>query len=72
MDAFPHKKKILKKNQIVDLQLFHRTNQDTYLVHKPIVCEGDWVQTGDILSDCEGSVGGELSLGNNLLIAYMI
>nr|YP_009184853.1 beta subunit of RNA polymerase [Jenufa minuta]ALO62993.1 beta subunit of RNA polymerase [Jenufa minuta] len=67
-----YKKKISKKNQIVDLQIFHRTNQDTYLVHKPIHNEGDWVQGGDILTDCEGSVGGELSLGNNLLIAYMI
>nr|AYQ95001.1 RNA polymerase beta subunit protein b [Palmellopsis texensis] len=53
------------------LDTFHRSNQDTCLVHKPAVFEGDWVQSGDLLADCSTSVGGELSLGHNILVAYM-
>ena len=36
-----------------------------------MVFEGDWVQEGDLLADCSASHAGELSLGQNLLIAYM-
>nr|WCO87416.1 beta subunit of RNA polymerase [Chlorococcum sp. KSF0227] len=53
------------------LETFKRSNQDTCLIHKPSVIEGSWVQSGDLLTDCASSVGGELSLGQNLLIAYM-
>ena len=50
---------------------YHRSNQDTCLVHKPSVFDGQWVQSGDLLADCSASVGGELALGQNILIAYM-
>nr|BBQ09607.1 RNA polymerase beta subunit [Volvocales sp. NrCl902] len=50
---------------------YERTNQDTSIIHKPSVLEGNWVQSGDNLTDNTASVGGELSLGQNLLIAYM-
>lgn len=53
------------------LQNYQRSNQDTCLVHKPSVFEGEWVQPGDLLADCSTSVGGELSLGQNILIAYL-
>jgi len=53
------------------LDNYHRSNQDTCLVHKPIVSEGQWIESGDLLADCSASVGGELSLGQNILIAYM-
>jgi DNA-directed RNA polymerase subunit beta len=53
------------------LQNYQRSNQDTCLVHKPIIKEGDWVQSGDLLADAAGSMAGELSLGQNLVIAYM-
>ena len=53
------------------LDNYHRSNQDTSLVHKPSVFEGQWVQSGDLLADCSASVGGELALGQNILIAYM-
>lgn len=54
-----------------DLQKFQRSNQDTCLVQRPSVFEGQWVQPGDLLADCSSSVAGELSLGQNILIAYM-
>jgi DNA-directed RNA polymerase subunit beta len=68
--------KSLDKNKFLNeieysLDNFHRSNQDTCLVHKPSVFEGQWVQSGDLLADCSASVGGELALGQNILIAYM-
>ena len=60
-----------KKNRKYSLQKYQRSNQDTLLVQKPFVREGDWVQPGDLLADCSSSLGGELSLGKNILIAYM-
>jgi DNA-directed RNA polymerase subunit beta len=53
------------------LQKFQRSNQDTLLVQRPFVRDGDWVQTGDLLADCSSSLGGELCLGKNIFIAYM-
>nr|YP_009105911.1 beta subunit of RNA polymerase [Microthamnion kuetzingianum]AIT94717.1 beta subunit of RNA polymerase [Microthamnion kuetzingianum] len=53
------------------LQNYERSNQDTCLKQRPSVSEGNWVQKGDILADCSSSVGGELSLGKNILVAYM-
>jgi len=53
------------------LETYHRSNQDTCLVHRPAVFEGEWVHKGDLLADSGASIGGELSLGCNILIAYM-
>lgn len=50
---------------------YQRSNQDTLLVQKPVVNEGDWVQSGDLIADCSASIGGELALGQNVYIAYM-
>ena len=53
------------------LQNYQRSNQDTSLAQRPSVLEGEWVQRGDLLADCTTSVSGELSLGKNILVAYM-
>nr|QUO99110.1 RNA polymerase beta subunit [Oedogonium capilliforme] len=53
------------------LENYHRSNQDTCLVHRPTINEGNWVQPGDILADCSSSKNGELAIGQNILIAYM-
>jgi DNA-directed RNA polymerase beta subunit len=53
------------------LETYHRSNQDTCLVHRPAIQEGNWVQPGDILADCSSSKKGELAIGQNILIAYM-
>nr|QIA46879.1 beta subunit of RNA polymerase [Pandorina colemaniae] len=60
--------KIIKE---YNLETFNRSNQDTCLTHKPAVKEGDWIETGDLLADCASSVGGELSIGHNIFVAYM-
>ena len=59
------------KKIIYDLETYHRSNQDTCLIHRPAVFEGQWVESGDLLADCASSVGGELSLGQNILVGYM-
>ena len=53
------------------LQNYHRSNQETCLTQIPVVCEGDWVQKGDVVADCSASRFGELALGKNILIAYL-
>jgi DNA-directed RNA polymerase subunit beta len=54
-----------------NLQSYNRSNQDTCMVHRPAVSEGQWVQKGDLLADCSASLGGELALGQNIFVAYM-
>ena len=54
-----------------NLQSYNRSNQDTFMLHRPIVFEGQWVQKGDLLADCSASIGGELALGQNIFVAYM-
>jgi len=54
-----------------NLETYHRSNQDTCLIQKPAVKVGDWIQTGDLLADSASSVGGELAIGHNIIVAYM-
>ena len=53
------------------LQKYQRSNQDTCLNQKPIVRVGDRVTTGQIMADGSATEGGELALGQNILVAYM-
>ncbi|MBI4128045.1 MAG: DNA-directed RNA polymerase subunit beta [Parcubacteria group bacterium] len=50
---------------------FVRSNTSTSIHQKPIVDVGDEVAEGDILSDGPAIAQGELSLGQNLLVAFM-
>ena len=50
---------------------FQRSNQSGCINHKPLVRKGDRVQVGDVLADGPSCDHGELSLGQNLMIAYM-
>ena len=54
-----------------NLDNYHRSNQDTCMLHRPCVREGEWVQAGDLLADSSASHKGDLALGKNILIAYM-
>jgi len=53
------------------LQKYQRSNQDTCLNHRPIVRCGDQVIVGQVLADGSACEGGEIALGQNVLIAYM-
>ncbi|WP_420915312.1 DNA-directed RNA polymerase subunit beta [Adlercreutzia wanghongyangiae] len=50
---------------------FQRSNQSGCINHRPIVRKGDEVEAGDVLADGPSCDGGELALGQNLMIAYM-
>ncbi|HEY9824829.1 MAG TPA: DNA-directed RNA polymerase subunit beta, partial [Stenomitos sp.] len=53
------------------LQKYQRSNQDTCLNQRPIVFVGDRVKSGQIIADGSATEGGELALGQNILVAYM-
>jgi DNA-directed RNA polymerase subunit beta len=53
------------------LPKFQRSNQSGCLNHKPLVRVGQEVFAGDVLADGPATEFGELSLGQNLLVAYM-
>ena len=50
---------------------FVRSNQGTCLNHRPAVEVGDRVNPGQVLADSMSTEGGELALGQNIVVAYM-
>lgn len=61
----------INKTLIYDLQKYQRSNQETCINQRPFVWAGDKISSGQILADGPGIDGGELALGQNVLIAYM-
>jgi DNA-directed RNA polymerase subunit beta len=53
------------------LQKYQRSNQDTCLNQRPLVYVGEEVVPGQVLADGSSTEGGELALGQNILVAYM-
>ena len=54
-----------------ELQKYQRSNQDTCLNQRPIVFQGDRIQAGQVIADGSAAEGGEIALGQNVLITYM-
>ncbi len=50
---------------------FVRSNQGTCLNHRPAVEVGDRVKPGQVIADSMSTEGGELALGQNIVVAYM-
>jgi DNA-directed RNA polymerase subunit beta len=50
---------------------YQRSNQDTCLNQKPLVHQGERVVAGQVLADGSSTEGGELALGQNIVVAYM-
>lgn len=59
------------KPHLHQLIKYLRSNQDTCINQRPIVLEGDKVNAGDVIADGASTNCGELSLGKNVLVAYM-
>ena len=59
------------KAHLHTLMKYVRSNQDTCINQRPIVNEGDKVHAGDVIADGASTSCGELSLGKNILVAYM-
>ena len=53
------------------LTQFSRTNQFTSFMHRPQVNLGDKVKKGDLLADASSTDGGQMALGQNILVAFM-
>ena len=60
-----------KKKHEFNLMKFVRSNKFTCINQRPVVKKGDKVKKGDVLADGPSTDGGELSLGRNLLMAFM-
>jgi DNA-directed RNA polymerase subunit beta len=56
---------------IYNLIKFVRSNQNTCIHQKPIVQIGDKVSQGEVLADGPATHMGELSLGRNVIVAFM-
>ena len=54
-----------------DLQKYSRSNQHTCINQRPLVWEGEFVESGQVIADGSSTEGGELALGQNILVAYM-
>nr|YP_009472610.1 RNA polymerase b-subunit [Rhipilia penicilloides]ARO74248.1 RNA polymerase b-subunit [Rhipilia penicilloides] len=65
---YPPQKSVLKT---LWFQLFEKSNQNTFFLQRPLCFPLQWIQKGDLLSDCSASQRGELALGQNLFVAYM-
>ncbi len=57
--------------RIYHLRKYNRSNQSTCIDQRPVVFKGDVVKTGDVLADSSSTEGGELALGQNVVVAYL-
>nr|QWT70964.1 RNA polymerase beta subunit [Heliophila elongata] len=55
----------------IPLIMYQRSNKNTCMHQKPQVRRGKCIKKGQILADGAATVGGELALGKNILVAYM-
>nr|YP_010850206.1 RNA polymerase beta subunit [Lobelia zeylanica]WGH11671.1 RNA polymerase beta subunit [Lobelia zeylanica] len=55
----------------IPLVMYQRSNKNTYMHQKSQVQRGNCIKKGQILADSAATVGGELALGKNVLVAYM-
>jgi DNA-directed RNA polymerase subunit beta len=56
---------------IYNLVKYRRSNQNTCINQRPIVTLGQRVDSGEVIADGPGTNQGELSLGRNVLVAFM-
>nr|YP_010250911.1 RNA polymerase beta subunit [Corydalis tomentella]QTW90287.1 RNA polymerase beta subunit [Corydalis tomentella]QTW90561.1 RNA polymerase beta subunit [Corydalis tomentella] len=55
----------------IPLLMYQRSNKNTCMHQKSQVQRGNCIKKGQILADGVATVGGELALGKNVLVAYM-
>ena len=59
------------KPDIYNLIKYQRSNQDTCINQRPIVCQGDLVLSNEVIADGPSTDNGELALGQNVVVAFM-
>ncbi|HHW86023.1 MAG TPA: DNA-directed RNA polymerase subunit beta, partial [Chloroflexi bacterium] len=57
--------------RVYHLRKYNRSNQSTCIDQRPVVFKGDIVKAGDVLADSSSTEGGELALGQNVVVAYL-
>nr|YP_009975569.1 RNA polymerase beta subunit [Sibangea similis]QNK04910.1 RNA polymerase beta subunit [Sibangea similis] len=55
----------------IPLVIYQRSNKNTCMHQKAQVQRGKYIKKGQVLADGAATVGGELALGKNVLVAYM-
>nr|YP_003934336.1 RNA polymerase beta subunit [Monsonia speciosa]ACH47358.1 RNA polymerase beta subunit [Monsonia speciosa]ADJ66471.1 RNA polymerase beta subunit [Monsonia speciosa] len=55
----------------IPLVMYEGSNKNTCIHQKPQVQRGKCIRRGQVLADGAATVGGELALGKNVLVAYM-
>nr|YP_009395993.1 RNA polymerase b-subunit [Dasya naccarioides]ARW65179.1 RNA polymerase b-subunit [Dasya naccarioides] len=53
------------------IKKYYRSNQDTCINQRPVVWPGEKVEIGQVIADGASTDIGEISLGRNILVAYM-
>jgi DNA-directed RNA polymerase subunit beta len=59
------------KKRVYPLKKFMRSNTGTCINQRPICSVGEVVKAGDVIADGPATENGELSLGRNVLVAFM-
>ena len=59
------------RRRVYHLQKYLRSNQQTCINYRPIVWTGEYVKSGQTLTDGPAITSNELALGQNTLVAYM-
>jgi DNA-directed RNA polymerase subunit beta len=65
---------ILEENDDVrtyQLNKYDRSNQSTCVDQRPLVMKGQRIKKGDVLADSSSTEGGNLALGQNVLVAFL-
>ncbi len=62
---------VINDRDVYELRKFVGLNEGTCLNQKPIVIEGQKVKKGEIIADGAATCNGELSLGKNVVVAFM-
>jgi DNA-directed RNA polymerase subunit beta len=70
-DGHIHIRDKIKATFSYSLTKYQRSNQDTCINQRPIISINEKVLTGQIIADGASTEGGELSVGQNIVIAYM-
>ncbi len=58
-------------NHIYQLRKYQRSNQSTCIDQRPSVVKGQLIKTGDIIADSSSTEGGQLALGQNVVVAFL-
>ncbi len=59
------------KERVYNLRKYNRSNQNTCIDQRPAVVKGQRVQKGDIIANSSSTDGGELALGQNVVVAFI-